>query len=107
MVMGVVGALEEADRQHDLELGGQRRHAGEQRIALSRLRQREVALLLVAAEVGRLEEFLDQHHLRALAGGLAHQGLGPGDVGLAVPATGRSEEHTSELQSLMSTSYAV
>src|SRR3546814_20001601 len=56
IVVRVVGPLEEADRQHDLQLGGQRRHAGAQRVALGRLRQREVALILVAAEVGRLEE---------------------------------------------------
>src|SRR3546814_3390639 len=59
--------------------------------------------VLDAAAAGRARVEGARHrrlHLRAAAG--AH----PAGAGVAV-AAGRSEEHTSELQSLMRTSYAV
>src|SRR3546814_10585744 len=45
--------------------------------------------------------------LAAMAGGVPFHGMNPITPGRASPATDRSEEHTSELQSLMRISYAV
>src|SRR3546814_2212449 len=60
---------------------------------------------VVAFEQFRQQRLLD---LGVVApGGLLQRGLDPGLVALLVAPLARSEEHTSELQSLMRTSYAV
>jgi hypothetical protein len=44
--------------------------------------------MLLDAEIGRGEQLLDQHHLRAFGGGLADQGFGPVRIGGQVPGAG-------------------
>jgi hypothetical protein len=80
--------LEEADRDHHAQLPGQRGKARHQRVPLQRLRQVEILRMLFDAEIGGGEQLLDQHHLRALRRGLAHQRLGPVGIGGQVPAAG-------------------
>ena len=70
--------LEEAGRDEDLELGGELLHRQHRRMRVDGPRAGEMAFVLGPAEIEALEQFGRQHHLRALAGGLAHQ---LGDVG--------------------------
>src|SRR3546814_6109592 len=69
-------------------------------------RQEAVDLL---AQRGRLARqlFGGRQHLAGRRAGLAGRGLHPGDVGGDLLGALRSEEHTSELQSLMRISYDV
>jgi hypothetical protein len=48
-------------------------------------RQLQVIRVRLLAEIRGLEQFLNQDDLRAFSGGLAHQLLGVGDVGGAIP----------------------
>ncbi len=82
------GQLEEADRQHHLQFGGELLEMLDRRVLLHRGRQLQVLRIGLLAEVRGLEQLLDQDDLRALGGGLAHQPVGIGDVGLAIPGTG-------------------
>ena len=61
--MGVVGLLEEADGQDDSELASEACKAGEDGVRRRRARQREEAGELVLAEIGRLEQLLEQNDL--------------------------------------------
>jgi hypothetical protein len=88
VVVGALGAFEEADRQHHLELRRQLLHAFDDGVRVGRMRQREELLLLFGRKVRRLEELLDQDDLGAAPGGLPHQRLGVGDIRLAIPAAG-------------------
>jgi hypothetical protein len=88
VVVGVVGPLEEADRQDDGKLGGELAEAGEGRVLFDRVRQLEQLLPLVLAEIGRLEQLLQQDDLRPVGGGAAHHGLGLGDIGRGIAAAG-------------------
>src|SRR3546814_4380942 len=91
-------------------LGGHRGSAGVQRQAGADVV--ELDLLRVQGAAAGLDVVL--HHLRAFVGAIAlAHGAGPDAAGDAadggvfrVHAVGRSEEHTSELQSLMPNSYA-
>src|SRR5690606_1803092 len=82
------GQLEEADRQHDLQFGGNLLEMPDRRIVGHRGGQLQICRVGLLAEVGRFEQLLNQDDLRTLAGGLAHQTFGVGDVRLAVPGTG-------------------
>ena len=82
------GQLEEADRQHHLQFGGDLLEMLDGRILLDRCSQLQVLRIRLLAEVGRLEQLLDEDDLRALGGSLTHQLVGIGDVGLAIPGTG-------------------
>ncbi|MCY1180267.1 hypothetical protein D9M73_206990 [compost metagenome] len=57
-------------------------------VGLGRSGQLQVIRVRLLAEVGRLEELLDQDDLRALGGSLADQFFGVGDVRGAIPGTG-------------------
>src|SRR3546814_8374475 len=60
--------------------------------------------------VPAVEFMLDAEHVHRAALALRDAGLAPRQLGhddLGIDTIGRSEEHTSELQSLMRTSYAV
>ncbi len=85
---GASGQLEEADRQHHLQFGGDLLEMLDGRVFLDRRRQLQVLGIGLLAKVGRLEQLLNEDDLRALGGGLAHQLVGIGDVGLAIPGTG-------------------
>ena len=80
----MVGPLEDAQRQDDAELGGDGAEVLDRRVAVDRPRPVEVLGQHVLAEVGALEQLGDEHELGALGGGLAHEPLGGGDVGVDV-----------------------
>ncbi len=88
VVVGVVRPLEEAHRQHHAELGGELAHPRDDGMALVGPGEREELLLLVGAEIGRLEELLQEHEVGAAARRLAHEVLGAGNVRLGVPVAG-------------------
>src|SRR5439155_16389482 len=88
VVVGVVGALEEADRQHNGKLGGDLAEPGQRRVAFDRMGEPEQLLILVLAEIGRLEQLLQQDDLRPVAGRPPHHGLGLGDIGRGIAAAG-------------------
>lgn len=85
---GLAGALEKAERQHDAEFAGERGEMRDQRIAREGLRQSEMFVELILAEIGGLEQFLQQYEAGTTPGGLAHQTLGAGDISRTVPITG-------------------
>lgn len=82
------GALEEADRQHHLQLGSDLLEVLDGRIFCHRGGQLGVVGVRFLAEVGRLEQLLDQDDLGALGCRLAHQPLGVGDVRGGIPGAG-------------------
>ena len=84
VVGGVVGPLVDAQREDDAELGGDAAEVLDRRMALDRAGPVEVLGEHVLAEVRPFEQLGDQHELGALGGGLAHQPLGRGDVGIDV-----------------------
>src|SRR6185503_6120745 len=62
---GVVGLLEEADRQHDAELARNFREMPDGLVVRDRSRDAQVTRVLLDAEIRRLEQFLDQDDLGA------------------------------------------
>ena len=66
-------------------------------MALERVRQAEIAPVLVLAEVRRLEQLLQEHDPRTPSCSLAHEPLGPGDVLVAVPAAGHLRRRDGHL----------
>ena len=85
---GAPGAFEEADRQYHLQLPGEGLEVGDGGVLLDRGGQLQVVRVRLLAEVGGLEQFLDQDDLRTPGGGLAHQFLGAGDVRRTIPGAG-------------------
>src|SRR3546814_10089563 len=89
---------------------GGRHHRG-QAVEAGAGGQQVVAVAMVAAAFGREHRGLRGAALRAAGAGAEQQGEGKGGGGARRnsdhAATVRSEEHTSELQSLMRISYAV
>ena len=83
--IGVVAALEEADRQDHAQLGRQPAHPCQQRAALEGLGQLEVPLGPVLAEIGPLEQLLKEHDVGPSTCRLAHQGFGARHVPVAIP----------------------
>ncbi len=81
------GALEHRDRQHQAKLPRQRRETRNRLILRQRHRQMKIRVDLVLAEIGRLEQFLDQNDIRPLPRRLTDQPLGGGNVGLSIGAT--------------------
>ncbi len=77
--------LEHAHRQHHVELARQRTEVLDGGMSLERLGEIEIARGVILAEVGRLEQLLNQHDVRAAPRRLANQLLGARHVGLAVP----------------------
>lgn len=61
---------------------------GDGGVLLDRGGQLQVVRVRLLAEVGGLEQFLDQDDLRTPGGGLAHQFLGAGDVRRTIPGAG-------------------
>ena len=88
VVIGIVGGLEERDRQHDFEFTGEILHPRNGRMILGRLREVEQLGQLVLAEIGCLEQFLELDDSGAALGGLPHQGFGPVDILGGVRRTG-------------------
>ncbi len=86
VVVRVTRALEERHGQHELALPGDLLHALDGRLLVDRMREVEVLVLLVDAEVGRFEELLQQDDLRARVRGLVDERFGARDVGIDVPA---------------------
>src|SRR5690606_23787533 len=82
---GAPGQLEEADRQHHGQLLGDLLEMQDRRVFLYRGGQLQIFGVGLLAEVGRLEQFLDQDHLGTFAGGFADKLFGLGDVRLAIP----------------------
>ncbi|MCY1431409.1 hypothetical protein D9M71_473760 [compost metagenome] len=103
---GAAGALEEADRQHHLQLGGDLPEVRDGFVLFHAGGQLGVVGVRLLAEVGGLEQFLDQDDLRTLCGRLAHQLLGVGDVGGAIPGTGHLGGCDGDVASHWNTSYA-
>src|SRR3546814_1034439 len=95
-------------RDDALDFGGVDILAAADDHVLDPVADEEIALGVEIAGVARQEEAIRGEHLRAFFGALpiaGHRRAAP-DPDFA-DAAGRSEEHTSELQSLMRTSYAV
>jgi len=63
--MRAVG-LEEAGRDADVQLGGERPHRQHRRMRVGGAGGAEQAFVLGLAEIGAFEQFGRQHHLRAL-----------------------------------------
>ena len=85
---GTAGTLVEADRQHHLQFAGDFLEVRDGRVLGGRGGQLQVVRVGLLAEVGGLEQLLDQDDLRALGGRGAHQLLGLGDIGGAIPGAG-------------------
>ncbi len=85
---GIARALEIRHRNHRVQFRREFRKPDDRRVAGKRFRQREIFLILVFAEVRRLEQFLDEDHLRTLLRSGASQLFGAGNIGLDVPAAG-------------------
>ncbi len=81
-------ALEDRDRQHHPQLGGQGRQGGDAGMLPPGVSLGKPALLLGHAEIGALEQFRGQDHLGAAGRGLADQALGLLDVRRPVQAVG-------------------
>ncbi|MCY1390754.1 hypothetical protein D9M71_55770 [compost metagenome] len=79
--------LEEADRQHDLQLLGELLEARDGRVGFNRGGQLQVIRIGLLAEIRGFEQFLDQDDLRALVGGFANQPFGGFEISLAIPGT--------------------
>ena len=80
--------LENRYRNHDPDFA---RHAPQPlycRMAVERPRQIHERVLLNGAKIRRLEQLLNQHHVRTCGGGLPDQALGLADILVNVPATG-------------------
>ncbi|MNN68163.1 hypothetical protein D3C81_1838480 [compost metagenome] len=73
---GVAGPFVPAQRQHHAQLTGQRGEALQDRAARVGLGQWQMPVVLFDAEVRRGEQLLQQNHLGALGGRLAHQLFG-------------------------------
>ena len=82
--MRLAGTLEEADGQDDAEFLRQRREARDECVSLQQSRQAKILRALRLAEVGRLEKLLQQDNIRAAAGRLPNQSLGPICIGAGV-----------------------
>ena len=82
------GQLEEADRQHHLQLFGDLLEVGDGGVGFDRSGQLGVVGVGLLAEVRSLEQLLNQDDLCAFGGGLAHQLLGVGDIRGAIPGAG-------------------
>jgi hypothetical protein len=80
VVVGVVGALEEGDRDHHRELLGDAREVSDGLVPREGPGPREEGLLLLPAEVGPLEELGGQDETGSTLVSLAHVALDPGDV---------------------------
>ena len=81
----VIGALEYADGQHDAQLA---RHAPKmlhRRMPFQRPGEFEVPGQVVLAKIRRLEQLLQEDHLRAAAGRLANQLFAARDIRVAIP----------------------
>ncbi|MNN15956.1 hypothetical protein D3C81_1290770 [compost metagenome] len=85
---GAAGALEEADRQHDLQLLGELLEVCDGGVLFNRGGELQVVRIRLLAEVRGFEQFLDQDDLRTLGGSLAYQFLGVGDIRGAIPGAG-------------------
>ena len=72
-------ALEEAGRDRDLQLGGQRLHRPDRGMVLRRAGQREQRLVFDLAEIGAGEQLGRKHHLGALGVRVGH-----GDVDVQI-----------------------
>src|SRR5262245_48299361 len=108
--VGILRALEDGERQHDLQLLRDFRQALDRRMLGDGKRELEVLREVVLAEVGRLEQLLDQDDVRALLRGLADQALGIRDVGIAIPAAGHLRRgdghlHDRSIQVVLSSVY--
>ena len=99
IVIGVVVALEDIDRQDDAEFAGEIRHPGDNCITRQRLGQREVFRLPIAEgkEVGG-EHLLQQDDVRALARRLPNQPLRLVQIGILVPAAGHLHRRQRHFQ---------
>ena len=97
------GLLEEADRQHYLQFGSDLAEVLDRRVVFHAGGQLQVFGIGFLAEVGCFEQFLDQDHIGALAGRLAHQAFGPRDVGIDIPVAGHlrgGDGHPEEVESV-------
>src|ERR1700694_2062576 len=81
----VVGAFEYADRQDDAEVARHSAKMFDRGMRVQRLGKFQMAQGMVLAEVRRLEQFLDQNHLRAAARRYANKFLSAGDIRVPVP----------------------
>src|SRR3546814_5861422 len=95
-----VGEFEQIVRRIAGELGGETLPQRNERLARDDPRRREADLVAFA-------EIEDGIHAGQEVGVAANDPVGGEIAQHPVPAVGRSEEHTSELQSLMRSSYAV
>ena len=86
--VGVVGLLEKADRQHHAEFARERPQPPDCGVLIERRGEPQVTHVLLDAEIRRLEQLLQQDHLRATRRGLAHQRLGAIEVRIGVPTAG-------------------
>ena len=85
-------ALEDGDRDGDIELGGEGLHRDDARMLHGRPGVGEPALFLAGAEIMGLEQFGRQDDLRAASGGLAHEFRDGLDVLVHVEAEGALQD---------------
>src|SRR6185295_1549153 len=86
--VGIVGAFEEADGQHHFQFGGKFLEVQDRRVLIDRGGQPEQPLLLVLAEIGCLEQLLQEDDLSPFALGFADEAFGGADVLRPVPTAG-------------------
>jgi hypothetical protein len=92
--------FEERHGQHQFALPGDLLHALDGRLLVDRMRQVEVFVLFVDAEVRRFEQFLKQDDLCSLVCRLVHERFCSRDIGFEIPAaahlgTGDVDSHTN------------
>ena len=85
---GVVGALVEADRHHELEFGREGLETAKRRMVVDRARKPITLVLKRLGEIGCLEEFRQEDELRSRSRGVPDQPLRRRDVALAIIAAG-------------------
>ena len=86
--IGLVVALEKTEGEDDTEFAGEGLEFGDAFVVIDRAGQCEEIRELVLAEIGRLEEFLNEDNVGALGGGSADELLGALEVCGAIGATG-------------------
>jgi hypothetical protein len=84
----VIGPFEEAEGKDEPQLARQSREAGDDRIAGGGTGEGEEAGQLVLAEIGRLEQLLQEDDLRSLGRGPADQRLGLVQIAGGIAAAG-------------------
>ena len=84
----LVCPLEETDRQHDPQLARDRAEVAQCAILVDGGRESQVAVVLLDAEIRRLEQLLQQDDLRALTRRPAHQRFSACDVRIDIPVAG-------------------